>query len=213
MANAVSICNLALSFIGDSATVASIDPPEESVQAKMCAVQYPAALSALLEMHDWSFAKRRIQVAKQSGVPTFGWAGAYPVPSDCLHVISIESITPINGFFGIYTNSRRVVTDCSEFELGMTDTGLVLYTDLVNPVIQYTTSRVDEARFTPDFVMALAWYLASLLAGQRIKGKEGQTLARTCQDQFRIALSIAKTRDASQQNMRIDFVPTWIWRR
>ena len=51
MASVVDICNQALSHLGDSATVASIDPPEGSAQAEHCARFYPAALAALLEMH------------------------------------------------------------------------------------------------------------------------------------------------------------------
>ena len=59
MASDVEICNLALSHLGDTATVASIDPPEGSAQAEHCARFYPIARDALLEKHDWSWATRR----------------------------------------------------------------------------------------------------------------------------------------------------------
>ena len=48
MASAVDICNLALSHLGDTATVASLDPPEGSAQAEHCARFYPVARDALV---------------------------------------------------------------------------------------------------------------------------------------------------------------------
>ena len=59
MSSEVAICNLALAHLGDSATVASIDPPEGSAQSEHCARFYPIARDALLEMHAWKFATRR----------------------------------------------------------------------------------------------------------------------------------------------------------
>ena len=70
MASAVEICNLALSFLGDTGSIASIDPPESPAQAKMCAIYYPIAKSAMLEMHDWSFATKRQLLAKLSSEET-----------------------------------------------------------------------------------------------------------------------------------------------
>ena len=51
MPSAVTICNLALAHLGDSATVSSIDPPEGSAPAEHCARFYPVALGLLLEAH------------------------------------------------------------------------------------------------------------------------------------------------------------------
>ena len=59
MASAVDICNLALSRIGDIASVQSIDPPEASAQAIHCARFYPVARDSMLERHPWGFATLR----------------------------------------------------------------------------------------------------------------------------------------------------------
>ena len=48
MPSEVDICNLALGHLGDSATVATIDPPEGSAQAEHCARFYPIARDARL---------------------------------------------------------------------------------------------------------------------------------------------------------------------
>ena len=65
MASEVDICNLALSHLGDNATVASIDPPEGSAQAEHCSRFYPIARDTLLEMHNWNFSTRRAVLAQR----------------------------------------------------------------------------------------------------------------------------------------------------
>ena len=60
MSSEVDICNLALSHLGDEASLASIDPPEGSAQADHCAKFYPIARDLMLEKHPWKFATRRV---------------------------------------------------------------------------------------------------------------------------------------------------------
>lgn len=59
----VTICNLTLAHLGDVAMVASIKPPDSSVQAQLCARFYYVARNALLEMSAWGFATRRVRLA------------------------------------------------------------------------------------------------------------------------------------------------------
>lgn len=72
MASAVDICNLALARLGDSATVASIDPPEGSAQSEHCARFYPLARRQIFEAHNWSFLIRREKLAHSIKSPTDG---------------------------------------------------------------------------------------------------------------------------------------------
>ena len=83
MASEVDICNLALSHLGDEASVASLDPPEGSAQAERCAQFYPIARDTLLESHDWGFAVRRTQLARLD-VETWTWTFGYTRPSEAL---------------------------------------------------------------------------------------------------------------------------------
>ena len=76
MASDVGICNLALSRLGDAATVSSIDPPEGSTQADLCATFYPMARDSLLEMHAWAFATRRVDLSLLTA-ETDAWVYAY----------------------------------------------------------------------------------------------------------------------------------------
>ena len=63
MATVVSICNLALSRIGDNATISAVGPSDGSFQAEACGRLYPIALGTCLGMHNWAFATRRVRLA------------------------------------------------------------------------------------------------------------------------------------------------------
>lgn len=208
MANAVEICNMAMSLLGDSASIASIDPPDSSAASKMCAVYYPITKAAMLEMHDWSFAMRRAELPMLADDETSKWQGVYQLPSDALRVVTVR---PANA-------ERRLVRDGLPYprygenppEAVFEVLGRKLYTNAEDPVATYITSEVADSSFTPTFVVAFSYYLALQIAGARIKGKEGQTLAQNLQKQFSVALSTAKSRDANQQMKRIDFIPEWL---
>jgi len=87
--SAVDICNLALSHIGDEAAVIDIDPPDGTIQSVQCGRFYPIARDELLEMHEWTFAVVRINLAAAvAGAPT-EWAYAYAMPAKCLKILSL----------------------------------------------------------------------------------------------------------------------------
>src|SRR5690606_36381904 len=88
MASEVEICKVALGHLGDTATVASLDPPEGSAQAEHCARFYPIARDALLSMHTWGFATRRIALAQLGEAPV-GWHYAYALPTDALDILAV----------------------------------------------------------------------------------------------------------------------------
>lgn len=208
MANAVEICNLALSFLGDSGTVASINPPEATTQARLCAINYPIAKKTMLEVHDWSFATRREFLPRLDDEDGSGWRGVYQLPADALRVIRVKP----------YGTENPIVRDGIQypfFEMNPTDArfeviGRKLYTNADNPIVYYVTSEVSEGLFTPSFVTAFAYCLAQQMAGAKVKGEEGQKLSQLLNKQFVYALSIAKSRDANQQMKRFEFIPKWL---
>ena len=90
MSNAVTICNLALSHLGDTATVASIQPPEGSVQAEHCARFYPQALRSLLALHHWGFATRYepLQRVDREGDARFAYV--FALPAEALEMVAVH---------------------------------------------------------------------------------------------------------------------------
>jgi hypothetical protein len=201
MATEVDIANLALAHLGDSATVASLDPPEGSAQAEHCAIFYPIARNTLLEVHNWKFSIRRITLAALS-VPSYEWAFAYAAPSDAIRMLSV---LPANG---------SAADDSQPYDTESSDTGAgLILTDQDGATLRYTALVTDTSKFPPLFIDALAWLLASHLAGPILKGDAGKAEAKACYSAYRTILAQATVSDANQRKIRPTHTPAWIGAR
>ena len=188
MATVVDICNLALSHLGDKATVASIEPPEGSPQASHCSRFYPVARDFMLEAYDWGFNTARAVLADQSVAtpPASPWAYTYALPANCLRLLAV--LPPD-------ADSEDLQQAFVRETAGGAD---IIYCNQQNAVARYTWRVLDPTRFSPLFVDAVARLLASYLAGPIMKGDEG---ARMADAQFKAALSVverAKLSDSRQ---------------
>lgn len=196
MASAVDICNLALSRLGDTASVLAIDPPEDSAQAVHCARFYPVARDTLLERHAWGFATRRVALSPLVTDDLLGWQYSYTVPADMLRAVSVLA----NGW-----NAPQ------PFEVERDTSGVtVILTDTADAVLRYTMCVTDTTKFTALFVDALGWLLASYLAGPIIKGDAGAAMAKTCLQAFQATYAAAAASDANQRHVEDEHTPAWI---
>lgn len=225
MASEVDVCNLALSHLGDTASVTSISPPDQSAQAAHCARFYPVARDALLEMHQWGFATVRATLAQLAINPASSWQYAYGVPSDVINYIAVLDpqvqddysvgvpmgavgpyAQPVVGL-GVYTPQPF------EIESDLDSGNAILYCNVQNAVLRYTRAVADTTKFPPLFVRCLSHYLASMLAGALIKGETGQQVADT---QLKIAMQIqaqAEGSDANQRNVKPAAGAPWMVNR
>jgi hypothetical protein len=205
MASAIDICNLALGHLGDTATVASLDPPEGSAQAEHCARFYPIARDALLEMHPWGFATKRAQLA-QLGTAWPEWDYAYALPADALSIIAVlppeASDDYSYGALGYVPKTFSCEIDA--------DGAKVIYTDQETAVVRYIGHQADTTKFSPLFTMALSWHLASMLAGPIIKGEAGAAETKRCLAMLQTYLSKATTSDANQRKVTPEHNVPWI---
>lgn len=204
MATVVTICNLALSRLGDSASVSSIDPPDGTQQAEACSRIYPLALSTLLDMHNWSFATRRATLAKcaEGTVPLGPWTAAFMLPADCKRLIDLRD-----------DGALPHMQHGPEWEVVGTDFGTVVLTNVREPVARYVCSNPNPSQFTGLFTDALSWLLASYLAGETIRGDSGHSYANNCMKMFQTLAMTAMQQDARQVETRKRRVPSWIARR
>lgn len=199
MASDVDICNLALSRLGDEATVTSIDPPEGSAQAAHCTRFYPMARDTIQDMHNWWFCIVRASLAQLNTPPAFGWQYAYAVPSNLVSMLAVY----IPGATDDYAPQ--------EFEMeSLSDGTQVLYANVQNAACKYVQRVTDPAKYQPMFTDSLAWLLASMLAGPVLKGEAGQAAAKGCYQMFRATLSQAIESDANQRRIRPTHRPDWI---
>lgn len=221
MSSVIDVCNLALSHLGDEATVSSIDPPEGSPQAGHCARFYPMARTALLTRYTWSFSTRRENLALLTATPPNGWQYAYALPNGCLKPLAV--LTPADATDAFFHSliGRDIATlytkghpdnDHQQFTIEADSTGaLVLYTNIENAVLIYVHDTTDTTRWTPLAILALARLLSTMLSGPLIKGTDGVEMAAAMMKMFLTIEYPDATRDDGQrrqQNVYADVTPS-----
>ena len=221
MASEVDICNLALAHLGDTATVASLNPPEGSAQAEHCARFYPIARDSLLEMHAWSFATKRVTLPLLN-VTVATWKYVYLLPSDVLNVLAV--IPPLaNDDYSInmsypsqYGYNPEIIPASGAYvpqpySIEVLSTGQqVILTNQENAVLRYTRFVTDTTKFSPLFTTTLAWYLASMIAGPIIKGDQGSAEAKRCLQMMQAFMTEATASDAVQRNIHPNQIVPWM---
>lgn len=85
MASEVSICNRALQKLG-AARITSL--ADNSVNARACNNAYYDVRDAALRSHTWAFSIKRAVLASSTTAPAHTYSLAYPLPSDCLRLLS-----------------------------------------------------------------------------------------------------------------------------
>lgn len=207
MASVIDICNLALGRLGDGANVSALT--ELSPQARHCARFYPIARDSLLEMHDWGFATRREALELLAEEPPFGWTYTYGCPANLLKIIAIlpedapdDYSYPVGGV-GAYTQQTYSV------ESNLVGDKVIL-ANAELPNVRYIARVEDPARFSPLFVDALSWLLASYLAGPIYKGEAGVKVAQACLQSFGQIMPAAARSDANQGQTNIRQSPEWM---
>lgn len=201
MSSAVGICNLALGHIGDEATVSSISPPESTVQAEQCAKFYPIARDQLLEM-GWTFNTKRATLALLEEDPTPSWLYSYAAPASYLKILAV--VMP----------GATDDTDTEDFVVETADDGSkVIYTNVEDAETVYLAKVTDTTKWTPNFVTAASWLLASFIAGPIIRGRAGVAMAKFARETAGKQIKIAHALDANesqQSNLYKDYVPSSI---
>ena len=195
MASVVDICNLALSHIGQDANISSIDPPEGSADAEHAVRFYRIAFGMVLQSHPWSFASKRIALALLADTQD-PWLYAYALPSDC-----VKTRRVIPAVAGDDHNGVRFLRE-----------GSTIYTNEADARLVYTFEQTDPTTFTPGFVTALSWLLASYMAGPVLKDTTGQAQARAYQMYQREA-GLAMTADANSDRNPPPYIPSAILAR
>lgn len=235
----VTICNLALSHLGDTATVASIKPPDSSIQAQLCARFYWVARNSLLEMAAWGFATRRAVLAKlvpqasdgvdidTNGCMVGPWRYMYALPSGVINAFAVQQLeapADYEAWFGPIENDHfppypqgylpvpgapLLVPQPFAIETRADGSQIVL-TNVCDAVLRYTTLVEDTTKFSPLFTLALSHLLASMLAGPIIKGDAGAQAATQQLEIFNAIKSSASASDANQRKTRVEPATAWI---
>ena len=184
MATEVDICNLALSMLGTEGKITSLNPPVGGAQAGDCARWYPIALRKLLESHTWSFALRRVDLARLAVIskdvlePSY----AFALPSDCVRAVSV---------------SHRRNGEPRDFDVELYGTTLTkcVVTDAKSCNLTYVAYVASPSLFPAYFVQPLVILLASYLYGPVRRSDSTSKASVGLLQQYEVALSQAKTMD------------------
>lgn len=201
----VDVCNLALSFIGDTALVTSIDPPNGTTQSRMCAQFYLQALQSTLEMHSWEFATRKASLEQVlfDGVATTDredWDYCYKLPARFLRAISVLPPSVLDDY-----------TQSVNFSIEVNADGILcLYTDQEQAALRYTELPSSPKMWSPNFRMVVAWHLASMLAGPLIKGDVGAAESKRCVQMMAAYMGKASSADSNDRRVHPDHNVAWI---
>jgi hypothetical protein len=86
MASVVDICNGALNQLGAS-TILTLT--EDSKNARLCNARYTQVRDSLFRSHLWNCLTKRVELAKDTEVPSWGFSYQFTLPADCLRVVTI----------------------------------------------------------------------------------------------------------------------------
>lgn len=85
-----------------------------------------------------------------------------------------------------------------------------IYTNEPVATVRYIARITDTTKFSPLFVDALAWLLASYLAGPILKGDAGMAMAQRAAQMAQMMFGRAAESDANQRRMSPEHTPGWI---
>ena len=156
MAISITVCNLAL---GELRAPAIADIDEATIEAAECRRYYPHCLKLLLERFDWSFAARIASLAELTVNPRASeWAHAYALPADL--ATAERLVPPANGWPGASARLPAAPILARPF---IVEDGM-LFSQVPDAILEYSTRDVTEAAMPGLFVDALAYALAARLA-------------------------------------------------
>lgn len=137
------IANMALGFLG-SEPLQSFD--DGTTQADLCRALYEGCVVAVLEDHDWRFAEAVARLGQDATPARPDFAYSYALPRDC---VAPRGLLTSGGYRSNYPYRVSKRSLC---------------TDEPTPWLVYTY-RAPEQFFAPHFTKAVAYLLASELAG------------------------------------------------
>jgi hypothetical protein len=192
---------LALAHFGDDTHISSLDPPDATLQAEKCAQFYPVARDLMLAKHPATFNTKTEKLTALNHVVD-GFDYCYAAPSGMLTPLSLW----VEGSAPLADKPENAVFRVEVGPLGQE----VILTNLPSAVLRYSFKITDTAKFSPLFVEALSWLLASMIAGPIVKGDAGGKISLECYRAFLSRVSETETDDANKSRPYIDPVAPWL---
>ena len=133
-------------MLGDEAITALTD---DTTRARIANRIYAISRDALLRVHIWRFALKRVALARLATTPAWGFDYEYQLPADCLRVVTKEN----EDDYPFKVESDHLLTDES--------TANILY------VARITDTAAFDPLFTNTLIAFLAYEFANVLTGKQ----------------------------------------------
>lgn len=190
MASEVSICNQAISWLGGKPIISLNDGTTE---ANLCKANYEHLRDVVLEAKAWTFAIKRLQLARLSVDPVYGFSAAFAVPSDAITILQasvaasgISTTGPGSGSSDGNGDAQRTIWQRE---------GETIVCNEEAMFARYTCRITDPTKFSPGFVQALAARIAREIA---LPLTHSQTLEDKMVNKYDNALADGGTFDGLQ---------------
>ena len=189
MTSKTDIFNMVCGVLDESARIDTWT--EDSPNANRIRTQYDLARRELLQMHPWTFAKRRTSTAKYATNPAFGWSYQYPIPQDYIQMHPLQEGGTFEG--------DSIAYDIEQLYISETEIIRVIVTNVSGPIkFTYTSDIDDPALFSPLFIRAFVFLLASYV-GHAITRKD--SYAKRMKENYRETIVMAKGADNMARTM------------
>lgn len=183
-----SICNQALAQLASSAELSNVDT-DRPKEAQVCRLFYDTARDAVLRAFPWPFATKLGALTLVQADPNDEWDFSYAYPADSLEFRRILNASRVR----VDTHSSR-----TPYRIVGDDVQRLILTDMVDAQGEWTTRILDPEQFAPDFVIALQFYLASLIA-PRVTAGDQFKLGNACMQQYQFAIRRAQMTAAREE--------------
>ncbi|BCS54781.1 hypothetical protein [Geobacter sp. SVR] len=156
----VAICNRALSRIGVTTKIPSLDVrTKEAIELNAV---FEDVRDAVLAAAHWPFARKIIALQKTGEAP-FRWLYRYEYPNDCVAIRFLYP--PISGGRDAEGFRLALQENPIKYEIGLDENNAqTICTDTDLAVIEYTARVKNPRQFDAKFSSALAWALAAEVA-------------------------------------------------
>lgn len=143
------VCNLAVSQLGNYATVSSIETPTNDIE-RACSQWYDICRQFVLKLMKPNFALTRLIVGQLSEVPAFGYSYFYEYPNSALEVLGVGNVIDKTNNYSIETTPLKVKAIAHDTDYSATGMPIRVVIDIQ-----------DIPSWSPEAKLVLAQYVAA----------------------------------------------------
>lgn len=186
------ICNLALSHVGSSTVLQSMN--ETFKEAQQCRLHYDQCRRETLQRTNWTFSHRTIDLSLQGQAPS-KWQFSYAYPADCLRVLAVYNPD-------LYDRRRSPLPP---YQLAASPNGEQrnIWSDQELAVADIIGDVTAVSIFDGQFVTALSYLLAARIAPALMGGDSVDALIQ--KHEFYLGQAAGSSKSESNEDM-------WAWR-